>query len=109
MHLDEIDGDRITNPALHLRPYGDRTPPTVTAITIRDSPGRLLEPQAISGTVSIAADASDTAPVPVPGAWDGFPVTPALVRWTPTGPLDRRTLLSTTAADFRRFEPESST
>ena len=106
VHLDEIDGDRITNPALHLRPYADRTPPTVTAITIRDSRGRLLEPHAISGTVSISADASDTPPVPVPGAWGGFPVTPALVRWTLADPLDRRTLLSTTAADFRRFEPE---
>ena len=105
VHLTEIDGDHVTNPARHLQPYNDRTTPVVNSVTILDSRNRAEEPQAISGRVSINADATDTPPLPVPGTWDGFPVTPAIVQWTLTGGGGRRVKPLATAADFHRFEP----
>ena len=42
VHLTEIDGGRVTNPALHLRPYHDHTAPAVDAIELRDTAGHTL-------------------------------------------------------------------
>jgi hypothetical protein len=106
VHLSEIDGDRVTNPAGHLRPYDDHTPPVVNSVAILGPQRQALRPEAVSGTVNLVADAADTPPLPVPGAWDGFPITPATVQWTLTGESDRAVVPVRTVADFRRFEPE---
>jgi hypothetical protein len=105
VHLTEIDGDHVTNPARHLRPYDDRTAPVVDSVTILDSRNRAEEPQAIGGAVSISAGAADTPPVPVPGAWHGFPVTPAIVQWTLSDASGRQVIPLRTVADFHRFQP----
>jgi hypothetical protein len=105
VHLTEIDGDHVTNPARHLQPYHDRTTPVINSVTILDSDKRAEEPQAISGRVSISADAVDTPPVRVPGHWNGFPVTPAIVRWTLVNAAGRPAVALRTVADFHRFEP----
>ena len=105
VHLTEIDGDHVTNPARHLRPYNDRTAPAVASLAMSGPDGRPVEASAVSGSVSIVAEALDTPPLAVPGAWDGFPITPALVRWTVVDNDGRRVLPLRTAADFRRFEP----
>lgn len=105
VHLSEIDGDHVTNPARHLRPYDDRTTPVVNDVAILDPRGNPEDPEAVAGVVSISADAADTPPLPVPGAWDGFPVTPAVVRWALVDAVGRRVVPLRTVADFRRFEP----
>ena len=105
VHLTEIDGDHVTNPARHLQPYNDRTTPVINSVTILDSGNRAEEPQTISGTVSITAGAADTPPVAVPGAWNGFPVVPATIQWTLVDDGGRRVTPLLTVADFHRFEP----
>jgi hypothetical protein len=105
VHLSEIDGDHITNPARHLRPYDDRTAPAVNSVSIVGPPSNLQDAQAVSGTVSIAADAADTPPLAVPGSWDGFPITPAVVQWELVDAEGRPAVALETVADFHRFEP----
>jgi murein DD-endopeptidase MepM/ murein hydrolase activator NlpD len=105
VHLTEIDGDHVTNPARHLRPYADGTPPSVDALTIYGPHNRVLADNAVHGTVLIVAAAYDTAPVPVPGNWHGFPITPALLQWTLLDARGRAVIPLNTVVDFRRFEP----
>jgi len=107
VHLTEIDGDKVTNPAQHLRPYQDTTPPTVQVVTIVNPAGRTLNPNAVAGVVSIVAEASDVPPLPVPGNWNGFPVTPARVSWTLSDAVGRSVLPARVVVDFRRFEPRT--
>jgi len=107
VHLTEIDGTHSVNPLQegHLSPYNDHTRPTVRAALFRNQTGWLQAPLRLCGHVEIAADAFDTPPLPSPGAFFGFPVAPALVRWninrqssTVAGPWH-------TAADFRSTLP----
>ena len=106
VHLTEIDGFRVRNPLDpgHLEPYRDRTIPVVHWIEATGPGGILLGDRALHGRVRLEADATDTPPLPVPGAWFGLPVTPALVQWklTRDGSVAARWR---TAADFRATEP----
>jgi len=106
VHLSEIDGFRIHNPADpgHLEPYRDGTIPAVDDITFTGVRGTELDPSSLHGKILISAGASDLPPISVPGYWFDFPVTPALVTWrmaSPKAPVVRRT----TVADFRHTEP----
>jgi hypothetical protein len=107
VHLTEIDGTRSVNPLQegHLTPYNDHTRPTVRAALFRNQFGWLQTPLGLCGRVEIAVDAFDTPPLPVPGAFNGFPVAPALVRWS----INRRNGTAAvpwhTAADFRSTLP----
>jgi hypothetical protein len=107
LHFGEIDGFRVHNPLDpgHLEPYRDGTIPTVDEIVIEDEHGGQLDPGRVHGTVSVSARAADAPPLPVPGFWFGFPVTPALVSWTLTAADGRPVIRDTIAADFRRREP----
>jgi len=69
---ERVDGHYV-NPLRNggLGPYVDHTVPRVARI-------------GISGSALVAA-AFDMADLPVPGAWKGLPVTPALVRWRVAG------------------------
>jgi hypothetical protein len=106
VHLTEIDGDRVTNPARHLRPYDDRTTPVVHDVMFADARQTALDPEALSADVSIVAEITDSPPLPVPGAWAGFPVTPALVRWSLLDRRGQHVLWRRRVIDFRRGEPE---
>lgn len=84
VHLTEIDGGRVTDPLLpgHLTPYRDTTTPQVSSIELRagdESPA--LMPNFVRGTIQLYAEAYDTPTIPVPGAWNGMPITPAVVSW----------------------------
>jgi hypothetical protein len=107
VHLSEIDGFRIHNPVDpgHLEPYRDHTVPAVDAIVFHNEDGRRANPLALHGRIEIAAAAEDIAPLPVPGAWFGFPVTPALVGWQLKSASGRTIVPETTVADFRHTEP----
>ena len=110
VHLTEIDGFRVHNPLDpgHLEPYLDHTVPVVHSVWPTGPRGALLGETALRGRVRFVADASDMPPVPVPGAWFGYPVTPALVRWRLSRTGGRAVVPWRTAVDFRRTEPPNS-
>src|SRR5262249_14603051 len=104
VHLTEIDHERVTNPALHLRPYADGSAPVVHALEFTDVSGHRFPGDRLSGSVSITAWADDRPPVPTPGAWNGLPVAPALVRWQ-LRDAGGATLIDRVAANFRTPAP----
>lgn len=57
-----------------LTPYRDRTAPKVLAVSVRGVGSR-------KHLVRFLAESIDTPARPVPGRWNGFPVTPARVTW----------------------------
>ncbi len=108
VHLTEIRGRRVWNPlaAGGIAPYRDRTVPQLDSISIRGTASLLsLEPVNICGTVSIVASAFDTPPLPVPGAFAGFPVSPALVTWSLERIGGEVYVHDVPAADFRTTLP----
>ena len=109
VHLTEIRGRRVWNPlaAGGIAPYRDRTIPTVTSIAARPLTSLFsLDPQRLCGTVSLVAAAQDIPPLPVPGTFAGFPVSPALVSWSLTRVADGLVYVPMVpAADFRTTLP----
>jgi hypothetical protein len=107
LHFGEIDGFRVHNPVDpgHLEPYHDRTIPTVDEVFVSDQDGEPLDPEKVHGKILINARAADAPPLPVPGFWFGFPVTPALISWTMTSANRQAVIPRTIAADFRQTEP----
>jgi hypothetical protein len=108
VHLTEIRGRRVWNPLARggIAPYADHTVPRVDAIVARPE-GSLLSVDAptLCGVVSLVAAAHDTPPLRVPGAFAGFPVSPALVTWSLTR-LDGLVYVpDVPAADFRTTLP----
>jgi Peptidase family M23 len=86
VHFGEIDRGHAVNPLKrgHIAPYFDHTKPTVTELVLRRDNGRSLQGGAfvVCDTVAILAAAQDSPALPVPGAWAGLPVAPALVSWS---------------------------
>jgi Peptidase family M23 len=111
VHLTEIRGYHVWNPLAlgGIAPYEDLTDPTVRAVYIRRwNSLEPLNPDAVCGKVSIAADAYDTQAVPVPGAFAGFPVGPALLTWSVTRLHATRALAAASGGvDFRTTLPSS--
>ena len=108
VHFTEIDNHRIVNPvqAGHLTPYRDTTKPEVDAISFRASDlGRDLMPNFLRGRIEMIAEAYDTPAIPVPGAWHGMPVAPALVTWHLQTLGGRQVGGTHVAADFRQTIP----
>ncbi|HTZ04792.1 MAG TPA: M23 family metallopeptidase [Gaiellaceae bacterium] len=110
VHLSEIDGTHVQNPVQpgHLEPYRDTTVPVVHFVEASTPDGAPLPAEALHGRVRLAASASDTPPVPVPGHWFDLPVTPALVTWKLTRAGGRVAVRWRVAADFRHTEPPDS-
>jgi hypothetical protein len=108
VHLTEIRGRRVWNPLARggIAPYRDRTAPEVDAIVARPVTSLLpLDPGAVCGTVSLVVSTQDTPPLPVPGTFAGYPVSPSLVTWSLTK-LDGLVYVPTVAAaDFRTTLP----
>jgi murein DD-endopeptidase MepM/ murein hydrolase activator NlpD len=80
VHLTELNDGKPTNPLApgHIGPYTDSTTPRVNAITFRArDAGPDLLPEFLHGRIELVAAASDTPAIPVPGKWNGLPVTPA--------------------------------
>jgi len=107
VHLTEIDGFRVHDPLDpgHLEPYRDHTIPVVHRVDATGPAGTPLEEIDLHGGVRLVADASDMPPLPVPGEWFGFPVTPALIRWKLSRVGGHAVVPWRTAVDFRRTEP----
>jgi hypothetical protein len=108
VHLTEIRGSRVWNPLARggIAPYVDRTVPQVDAIFARPLRSLLaIQAPALCGTVSLVAAAHDTPPLPVPGTFAGFPVSPALVTWSLTKIDGPEYVLDVPTADFRTTLP----
>jgi len=109
VHLTEISGGRIVNPlaAGHLTPYADNTDPEVRSILFRAQGGVLL-PNFLRGSVEIVAEAYDFPTLPVPGAWQGMPVAPALLTWLIQDLGGNAVVAETVAVDFRTTIPDNA-
>jgi hypothetical protein len=112
VHLTELQDGKPTNPLApgHIGPYADSTTPRVNAITFRTRDnGPDLLPEYVHGTVEIVAEAADAPALPVPGKWNGLPVTPSKLTYhvdaVPNGPT---VVPETTAVDVSRRLPATS-
>jgi hypothetical protein len=108
VHLTEIRGRKVRNPLARggIAPYADHTAPQVDAIFARPVNSLLpIENETLCGTVSLVTAAHDTPPLPVPGTFAGFPVSPGLVEWS-LARLDGLVYVPwVPAADFRTTLP----
>ena len=106
VHITEIDGIRVVNPLArgHLTPYHDTTKPTIRAVMVEDRLGAVDGP--LCGRVEVDANIFDTPPLPVPGSFNGLPVSPAFVAWSLTRPGHGVTI-KRTVADFRTALPRN--
>lgn len=107
VHLTEIDDGVVVNPLQpgHLMPYRKTTLPTVTGLYVRTSRGETLDPQRLSGTITLAGTAYDTPPLSLPPPWSGASVTPAILRWQLTDSHGRDVLPQQTPVDFSSTIP----
>ncbi len=112
VHLTELAGGRPVNPLApgHIGPYSDTTTPTVSAITFRSrDTGPELLPEYVHGAVEIVAAASDAHAIPVPGQWNGLPVTPARLTFRiATFPQGATVVRETAAMDVSQTLPSTS-
>jgi hypothetical protein len=108
VHFAEIRDRKVRNPLGRsgIAPYRDHTVPEVDSISVRPTTSLdTLDTANVCGTVSLVAAAHDTPPIPVPGAFAGFPVSPALVTWS-LARVERETYVQDVpAADFRTTLP----
>jgi murein DD-endopeptidase MepM/ murein hydrolase activator NlpD len=112
VHLTELAEGKAVNPLApgHIGPYVDGTTPAVDAISFRSSDtGPELLPEYVHGSVELVAAASDTPPLPVPGQWNGLPVTPAKLTYRIASfPQGHVIVPETVAMDVSRALPATS-
>jgi hypothetical protein len=89
-----------------LTPFYDTTTPTVDTLRVVTDSGGLVDPQHVTGAVSVVIGASDAPPIAPPPPWDVARLAPAAVWWTLTGPSGVFT--SNLVADFAVGIPPSS-
>ena len=108
VHLAERRDGRYWNPlrAGALTPFADHGAPVITRI-VAERRGAPLEADALTGVVSLVAEAHDVPPISAPPPWRRLPVTPALVRWRLVR-RGRHVIPWRVAADFRTTLPPKS-
>jgi len=104
VHLTEIDGTRVVDPLLHLRPYHDRTTPKVLHVFFAGAAGGVVSPSALTRRVVVTAQIDDAQPIRVPGIWGGYPLAPAYVGAAILD-ADGAVVWRRIVADFRLTEP----
>jgi murein DD-endopeptidase MepM/ murein hydrolase activator NlpD len=108
VHFAERSDGRYRNPlrAGALTPFADYGPPAVDRI-VAERAGALLDANALTGIVTLIAEAHDVPPISAPPPWHRLPVTPALVRWRLV--RDGREVVPwRVVADFRTTLPPNS-
>ncbi len=82
VHFSEERDGVLVNPLRPraMGPYADGTVPRIRSIVV-ERLGRTLAAKDVAGRVDLVVIATDETPIPVPGAWRGKPVTPAVIRW----------------------------
>jgi murein DD-endopeptidase MepM/ murein hydrolase activator NlpD len=108
VHFAERRDGRYWNPlrAGALTPFADFGAPVVDRI-VAERRGVLLDAGALTGVVSLVAEAHDNPPISAPPPWQGLPVTPALVRWRLVR-RGREVVPWRVIADFRTTLPPKS-
>jgi hypothetical protein len=106
VHFSEIDNTIVINPlgTHHLKPYKDRTRPHIAGLLLRAPSGKTFGTHGVAGSVELVAQAFDMPALPVPGAWYGYPVSPALVSWALLSG-NRYVVQPTVVVDFRYTLP----
>jgi hypothetical protein len=110
VHLTEIQNGRPVNPLArgHLTPYADSTRPWIAAITLRRTEtGRPEMASFVRGRLHLIVEAYDTPNLPVPGCWNGLPVTPARITWRVQTLNGRVVLREKTGRDVRAGLPRN--
>jgi hypothetical protein len=99
VHLTHLERSRAVNPLARggLRPYRDTTTPRVLSIASG----------LVGGRLRFVVSATDAPPLAVPGRWNGFPVTPALVSWRVV--REGKVFASGVSRDVRRTVPRNAT
>ena len=109
VHLTELRDGRAVNPLApgHIGPYADTTTPRVDELSFRSrDAGPELLPEYVHGSVEIVAAAHDLPVMPVPGQWNGLPVSPARVTFRITSvPQDVTVLSESVAMDVSQRLP----
>ena len=97
VHLTELEHGHAVNPVAphRLTPYDDRTAPDVVAITAARKQDRIV----------VVAEATDVPSLAVPGRWNEFPVTPALMTWRIEDSWGRVLVPGHVVRDVRRTVP----
>jgi len=112
VHLTELQYGKPVNPLApgHIGPYEDHTSPTVGELSFRSGDtGAALLPEYVHGSVELVAAASDTPAIPVPGQWNGLPVTPAKLTFRITSfPAGDVAVPETVAMDVTHTLPGTS-
>ena len=108
VHLSWIRDGKVWNPLARggIAPYVDHTVPQVRAINVRPA-GSLLpfDSEVACGLVTLVAAADDAAPMAVPGAFSGFPLSPAVMTWSLAKVGGSIYVNNAPAADFRTTLP----
>jgi hypothetical protein len=110
VHLTEIRAHRVWNPLAPggIAPYRDTTMPQVDSITMRGTLSLApLDADHVCGIASIVATAFDVPPLPVPGPFAGFPVSPSYVTWHFARVGGTTYVRNLAAADFRMSLPST--
>ena len=69
-----------------LTPYYDKTIPVIDDVRLLRDDGSAVDPNRVTGALSLRIRASDAPQLPPPAPWDVARLAPALVYWTLTGP-----------------------
>lgn len=82
VHFAERTNGEYRNPlrAGALTPFADYGPAAVDRV-LAERNGSQLDATALTGIVTLVAEAHDVPPISAPPPWQRLPVTPALVRW----------------------------
>jgi murein DD-endopeptidase MepM/ murein hydrolase activator NlpD len=107
VHLSEIRGERVWNPLARggIAPYRDNTVPQVDAINVRPAGSLLSFDSTVCGMVSLVAAADDAPPLPVPGVFAGYPLSPAVIMWSFAKVGGSTYVRNVPVADFRTTLP----
>jgi len=104
VHLTELDGGRLVDPVLHLRPYVDHTAPEIRSIEVSGVAGGWASADDLRRRVVVTAQIVDEQPVRALGHWGGLPLTPAYVGAAIVDGSGK-VVWRRTVADFRFSEP----
>lgn len=111
VHLTQLQDGQAVNPLApgNIGPYADATTPRVNGISFRTRDvGTELLPEYLHGRVEIVVDAADTQAIPVPGQWNGLPVSPAKLTYRIDSiPSHKPAVPTTTAIDVSRRLPSN--
>jgi murein DD-endopeptidase MepM/ murein hydrolase activator NlpD len=111
VHLTQLENGHAVNPLApgNIGPYTDSTVPRVNGVKFRvGESGPELLPEYLHGRVEVAIDASDMPSMPVPGLWNGLPVSPARLTYRIHTVLDQRLVRSGTSMDVTRGLPAAT-